>query len=304
MGSYLSAQLAQQDVVYAIWGNNQRNTTVPIPDMLTILDPSDGSLTDIGPLLEEGTGNPITGIASLAVNSAGELFGIGQNYGTNPQPILVQINPTTAEVRIVGSYDIPDGLISVKGIAFTDTDQLIGIEWQAGGRDVYEFDITDGSASILFNDVLPPLWYGGAEYNPDDGLVYLSAWSQGFVYTLDPTDGTLNTVFSIDAYPGEYAGDIFIGADGEFYITTGRSGNGPNLWQVDLDGDPQTSTNITDPNGMVEGVRAATLTTIVIPREPVEPEDLPAMPNAAKWLLVLGLVSISSLLIYRSKFSL
>ncbi|MEM7654615.1 MAG: beta-propeller fold lactonase family protein, partial [Bacteroidota bacterium] len=198
-------------------------------DTLGTLDPATGALTNIGRIRDVTTDMTVTRMANLAVNQAGEMYVSGHGLGMSPSD-LYRIDPATGQVELVGSFSGAD----LKGMAFDLNDSLLAVEWNSIAEDVYRFNSSDGSASLLFDNVLPASWYGGMEYRFSDGLMYLSDWSDGQVHTVDPVSGTYNLAFSGDAVPGHQSGDLFFDGDDNLYIATGIAASGPSLWQVDL----------------------------------------------------------------------
>ncbi|MEO1262160.1 MAG: hypothetical protein AAFZ15_25365 [Bacteroidota bacterium] len=248
-------------------------------DSLGTLNPTTGAISKIGRLRDHISDVTTNGLGSIAVNSAGELFGLGNVFQPASPPDLVRIDPTTGKTELIGSYTPAVGTDGVKGIAFDGNDVLYGAEWAFNGRDIYTIDPTNATGVLLYDDVLPSEWYGGMEYNPTDGLLYLSDWNVTEIHTVDPVTGDYNKVFTGSVNPGHLAGDLFFDGIGDLYVTTGNAGAGPSLWKVDLANN--TSTKVAD---LAEGVKAAVLATNTITSN--------AVPALSEWALFLFLLTM------------
>ena len=52
--------------------------------------------------------------------------------------------------------------------------------------DVFEFDLSDGSVSTLYDNAFPAQWYGGMEKDPNSNLMYVSSWDDGLIRSFNP----------------------------------------------------------------------------------------------------------------------
>jgi hypothetical protein len=110
---------------------------------LYILNPATGgALTDVGPLNDGAATNySVTGLAFDP--NTGLLYGsTGAVTGTK----LLTINPATATVTVVGSYNA--GTASMTDLAFDSSGNLFGIS-SSGGANLYSINKITGQATVV-----------------------------------------------------------------------------------------------------------------------------------------------------------
>lgn len=153
------------------------------PGELYIIDPSNGSvIQDVGPLNDAlGTNYPITGLAFHPVT--GVLYG---STGNNPQGTaarLVTIDPATALVTVVGSFNAgpvnSSGTPSTMGdLDFDAAGNLYGVG-TVGGPQLYSINIATGQATVIGGTGLTSTTGGGLAIGAD-GTFYGTPTSSRF----------------------------------------------------------------------------------------------------------------------------
>jgi hypothetical protein len=139
-------------------------TSTRSPGELYIVDQTTGeSVQDIGPLNDAlGTNYPMTGLAFSPVT--GVLYGSTGNAGT-VDALLVRINPATALVTVVGSFNT--GQVNIGGspatmadIAFDSAGNLFGVG-SIGGPQLYSINTATGQATVIGSSGLTSTSGGG-----------------------------------------------------------------------------------------------------------------------------------------------
>ena len=219
-----------EGVVYGTHKDDDANGVKPL---LGEIDPLTGTFTEIGVLVDKTTGDRINMPGSLAISSDGTLYAVTNSFASFGRS-LYKINACTAEAEFIGTYDSGSNS-GIKGIAFDETGRLLGLEWSIGGMDVFEFDLSDGSVSTLYDNAFPAQWYGGMEKDPNSNLMYVSSWDDGLIRSFNPSTGVVTVVVSTPVVPIRNAADLFFGSDGTLYLTTGRNdGSGPGVYEIDV----------------------------------------------------------------------
>jgi hypothetical protein len=167
---------------------------------LYILNPATGgSLQDIGPLNDAAAANySVTGLAFDPIS--GLLYGsTGGKSGTQ----LLTINPATARVTVVGSFNA--GTASMTDLAFDPSDNLYGIS-SSGGANLYSVNKVTGAATEIGASGLSFTEGGGLAIS--SGGVFYAAPIPGEYGTYDPTTGAYTHI----ATPATPAGGGTYGA--------------------------------------------------------------------------------------------
>jgi hypothetical protein len=137
---------------------------------LYTLDPANGAvLTTVGSLNDAaGTNYPITGLAFHP--TTGVLYG---STGNNPEATaarLVTINPATAEVTLIGSFNA--GPVNSSGtpatmadLGFDSAGNLFGVG-SIGGPQLYSINIATGQATVIGSTGLTSTTGGGIAIAP------------------------------------------------------------------------------------------------------------------------------------------
>jgi hypothetical protein len=136
---------------------------------LYIINAANGALVqNIGPLDDAGgTNYPITGLAFHPVT--GVLYGSSGNNPAATAARLVTINPATAQVTVIGSFNA--GPVNSTGtpstmadIAFDSAGNLYGVG-SIGGPDLYSINTATGQATLVgANGVSTSTTGGGVEF--------------------------------------------------------------------------------------------------------------------------------------------
>ena len=163
---------------------------------LWIIDATTGTgLQDVGPLSDAGSVNyPVTGLAFHPVT--GVLY--GSTGGTFPTPELLQINPTNAQVTVVGAYGAGAG-VTMADIAFDSAGHLYGVS-SSGGANLYSINTATGQATKIGTSGVGSTTGGGFAIS-SAGVFFGSPIKTDFG-TFNPTNG----VFSNITNPAKPAG--------------------------------------------------------------------------------------------------
>ncbi len=139
-----------------------------------------GVITDVGPLNDSGAAN--YSVTGLAFNpTTGVLYGsTGGASGTQ----LLTINPATAAVTVVGSFNV--GTITMTDLAFDNLGNLYGIS-SSGGANLYSINTTTAQATIIGTSGLSFTEGGGLAIS-SSGIFY-AAPIPGEYGTYNPTNG-------------------------------------------------------------------------------------------------------------------
>jgi hypothetical protein len=143
---------------------------------LYIIDQATGAMVqDIGPLNSStGLNFPITGLAFHPVS--GVLYGSTGNNPSTTAARLVRINPATAQVTQIGSFNAgptnSDGVpTTMADIGFDAAGNLYGVA-SIGGPDLYSINIATGQATLVgSNGVATSTTGGGLAISPG-GVFY------------------------------------------------------------------------------------------------------------------------------------
>jgi hypothetical protein len=141
---------------------------------LYILNPANGALiSDVGPTSNVlGQNFPITGLAFNPVT--GLLYGSTGNAVAGAEARLVQINPATAQVTVIGMFNA--GPVNSGGtpatmsdLAFDSAGNLYGIG-SIGGPQLYSINPATGQATVIGSTGLTSTSGGGAGHQPERRL--------------------------------------------------------------------------------------------------------------------------------------
>jgi hypothetical protein len=140
------------------------------PGELYILNQATGAvLQDIGPLNDVTGGNyPITGLAFHP--TTGVLYGSTGNSEAGKEAILVSINPATALVTVIGTFDA--GPVNSSGkpatmadLAFDSAGNLYGVG-SIGGPQLYSINTATAKATVIGSTGLTSTSGGGLGISP------------------------------------------------------------------------------------------------------------------------------------------
>jgi hypothetical protein len=166
------------------------------PGSLYRLDPATGaSLGLVGPLNDAaGTNYPITGMAFDP--TTGVLYGSTGNNPDTTAALFVRINPSTALVTVIGSFNA--GPTNSSGTPATMTDlafdaagNLYGVG-SIGGPHLYSIDKATGQATAIGNSGITSTTGGGLEFTPD-GVLYGTPTASRYG-TYDPGTGAYTNI--------------------------------------------------------------------------------------------------------------
>jgi hypothetical protein len=254
------------------------------PGELFTLDSSTGAvIQDIGPLNDILNANyPITGLAFNPVS--GLLYGSTGNSSSSTAARLVTINPATAQVTLIGSFNT--GVVNSSGtpatmadLAFDSAGNLYGVA-SIGGPQLYSINLLTGQATVIGSTGLTSTSGGGL------------AISSGSIFYGTPTSsrfGTYNSgtgAFSNIANPVKPLGGAYAALDFD----------GSTLYGLDLGPGPALATHlvtIDTGTGAVTDLAASVNMLDAIAFQPV-PE-----PTTASLLLVL--VAVRGIIVARRR---
>jgi hypothetical protein len=140
------------------------------PGQLYIIDPANGAvIQNVGPLINAlGTNFPITGMAFHPVT--GVLYGSTGNNPDTTAARLVTIDPVTAQVTVIGSYNA--GPVNGTGtpatmadLAFDSSGNLYGVG-SIGGPQLYSINPATGQATVIGSTGLTSTTGGGLAISP------------------------------------------------------------------------------------------------------------------------------------------
>jgi hypothetical protein len=158
LGTLVLTSSADAAVLYA-------STAAGAPGELYILNPANGAmLQDVGPLNDALGGNyPITGLAFNPVT--GVLYGSTGNSQAGTEARLVTINPATARVTVIGSFNA--GPVNSSGtpatmadLSFDAAGNLYGVG-SIGGPQLYSINPATGQATVIGGTGLTSTTGGG-----------------------------------------------------------------------------------------------------------------------------------------------
>jgi hypothetical protein len=249
------------------------STSAGGPGELFTLNPATGAMVaDIGPLNDVLNVNyPITGLAFNPVS--GFLYGSTGNSSASTAAELVRINPATAQVTLIGSFNT--GTFNTAGtpgtmadLGFDSAGNLYGVG-SIGGPQLYSINILTGQATLIGNTGLTSTSGGGLAISPG-GIFYGTPTSTRF--------GTYNSgtgAYSNIAAPARPLGGAYAALDFD----------GSTLYGLDLGPGPALATHLVTINtatGAVSDLGASVSMLDAIAFQPV-PE-----PSTAALLLTVG----------------
>jgi hypothetical protein len=273
----LSAVLAQRSGYAAVLF---ASSAAGGPGELYTLNPANGAMvSDIGPLNDGSAVNyPITGLAFHPIT--GVLYGSTGNSSPAQAAKLVTINPATALVTVIGSFNA--GPVSSGGtpstmadISFDSAGNLYGVG-SIGGPQLYSINASTGQATVIGGTGLTSTTGGGL------------AISSGGAFFGTPTStrfGTYNSItgaYTNIANPTKPLGGAYAALDfdgGTLYGLNLGPGSAPPTELVTFD---QGTGAITDLGPSVVALDAIAFQPIAIP----EPRTMALLGLAATGMLV------------------
>jgi len=180
------------------------------PGELWIINPTNGAaVQDVGPLNDtNGVNYAVTGLAFNPLTGA--LYGsTGGRTGTE----LLTIDPGTATVTVIGSYDYnAAGNATMSDIAFDQSGHLFGIG-SVGGPTLYSIDLSSGLATAIGVSGLPPATSGGGLAISPGGIFYGTPTTFEFG-TYNPTTGAYTHIADPARPAGQGASYAALAFDG------------------------------------------------------------------------------------------
>jgi hypothetical protein len=174
------------------------------------LNPATGAvIQDIGPLNDvTGLNYPITGLAFHP--TTGTLYGSTGNNPSATAARFVRINPATAQVTVIGSFNA--GPTNASGtpatmtdLSFDSTGKLFGVG-SIGGPQLYSINVSTGQATVIGSTGLTSTSGGGLEISTTGSIFGTPTASRFGTY-----DGVTGAFTNI-ANPGKPAGGGAYGA--------------------------------------------------------------------------------------------
>jgi len=173
---------------------------------LYIIDPATGAtLKDVGPLNDSSSAN--YGVTGLAFHpTTGVLYGSSASSDIATRARLLTIDPATAQVTVIGSYNAADATMA--DIAFDSTGVLYGAA-SKNGPNLFSIDTTTGQATQIGNTFLTSTSGGGIAVD-STGVIYGAPTASRFG-TYNLSDGTFINNGTLDkpAGGGAYAALAF-----------------------------------------------------------------------------------------------
>jgi hypothetical protein len=274
LGTFLLAARADAGTLYA-------STAAGAAGELYIIDQATGAVVqDVGPLNDPvGTNYPITGLAFHP--TTGVLYGSTGNSPLATAARLVSIDPATALVTLIGSFNA--GPVNSSGtpatmadLAFDSAGNLYGVG-SIGGPQLYSINTATGQATVIGSTGLTSTTGGGLEISAA-GVFYGTPSASRFG-TYDATLGTFTNIANpTKPVGGGYGAMSFDGS--VLYGLNVGSGSPPPTHLVTID--PAT--------GAVTDIAASVNSLDAIAFQPVIPE--PAT-------FLLGAIGLAALAIRR-----
>ena len=217
------------------------------PGELYVLDAANGAvLQDVGPLNDAlGTNYPITGLAFHPVS--GVLYGSTGNNPVATAARLVTIDPATALVTVIGSYNA--GPTNTSGtpatmadLAFDAAGNLYGIG-SIGGPQLYSINTATGQATVVGSTGLTSTTGGGLAISAA-GVFYGTPTASRYG-TYDSTTGAYTDITN-PVKPGGGGAYAALGFDtnGVLYGLNSAPGSPPPTFLVTIDPATGTVTNV------------------------------------------------------------
>jgi hypothetical protein len=216
------------------------------PGDLYKLDLATGaSLEHVGPLNDAaGTNYPITGMAVHPVTKV--LYGSTGNSPDETASLFVRINPKTAQVTVIGSFNPGNPGTrdaTMTDLAFDNEGNLYGIG-SVGGPQLYSIDIATGQATVIGNTGLTSTTGGGLAISPT-GTFYGTPTASRYG-TYDSGTGAYTNITN-PTKPGgggAYAALEFHPTTGVLYGLNSAPGSPPPTYLVTIDPPTGTVTNV------------------------------------------------------------
>jgi hypothetical protein len=195
--------LAGQSFAATLYGS----TSAGGPGELYILNPATGAaLLDVGPLNDSLAVNyPVTGLAFNPIN--GFLYGSTGNSVAATEAKLIRINPVTAQVTVIGSFNA--GPVNTGGtpatmadLAFDSAGNLYGIG-SIGGPQLYSINTGTGQATVIGGTGLTSTTGGGLAISA--GSIFYGTPTSARFGTYDSTTGA----FTLIANPTKPVGGAY-----------------------------------------------------------------------------------------------
>jgi hypothetical protein len=213
------------------------STAAGAAGQLVILNPANGALVStVGPLNDvAGTNYPITGLAFHP--TTGVLYG---STGNNPEATaarLVTINPATAQVTLIGSFnagpvnsnDVPT---TMADLGFDSAGNLYGVA-SIGGPNVYSINLATAQATLVGANGVATSTTGGGLAVSSAGLFYGTPTASRFG-TYDSNTGAYTNIGNpVKPAGGGYGSLDFSG--GVLYGLNVGSGSPPPTHLVTID---------------------------------------------------------------------
>jgi len=237
-------------------------------------------ISHVGSLLDAQNVNyPITGLAFNPIN--GLLYGSTGNSVTSTAAKLVTINPVTAQVTVIGSFNAGNvgSPSTMADLAFDSAGNLFGVG-SIGGPQLYSINPLTGQATVIGSTGLTSTTGGGVAISPSGG-VFGTPTSARFG-TYNPITGAYaNIANPVKPIGGAYAALDFNGST----LYGLDLGPGPDLFSHLVTIDPVTG-GVTDLGTSVSSLDAIAFTLV---------------PEPTSAALILNFVALAAMLKSRGR---
>lgn len=250
------------------------------PGELYTLSPATGAMiSDVGPLADAFNVNyPVTGLAFNPIS--GLLYGSTGNSVAGTAAKLVTINPLTAQVTVIGSFNVGNAgnPATMADLAFDSAGNLYGVG-SVGGPQLYSINLLTGQATVIGGTGLTSTSGGGVAIGA--GGIFGTPTSTRF--------GTYNSgtgAFSNIANPNKPLGGAYAALDFDGNTLYGLDlGPGPDLFSHLVTIDTATGA-VTDLGGSVSSLDAIAFNSV---------------PEPSSAALILGFVALAGLMKARAR---
>jgi hypothetical protein len=178
------------------------------PGELYIIDPATGGIVkDVGPLNDSSSVNyAVTGLAFHP--TTGVLYGSSGSFDTATRAKLLTVDPATAKVTVIGSFNANAAEATMADIAFDSAGVLYGVASKSGPN-LFSIDTSTALATQIGNTFLTSTSGGGIAVD-SDGVIWGAPTQTRFgTYSLGDGTFTSNGTLTKPAGGGAYAALAF-----------------------------------------------------------------------------------------------
>ncbi|WP_109831016.1 choice-of-anchor tandem repeat GloVer-containing protein [Reichenbachiella versicolor] len=177
--------------------------------------------------------------SSLTEVSEGIFYGMTRQGGSSNKGVIFSYNETDSKYEVLYSFNGSDGQEPYGSLTYASDGLLYGVTSRGGAHGagvIFSYDTEENIYQVLYHCTVDIPYPAGTLLEGRDRKLYgttqsyyVDAFSQGSIFSFDPTTKSLTQLYRLTGKDGEDpSGALIEGSDGLLYGTTFSGGNSDN----------------------------------------------------------------------------